>query len=48
LGKGNLGATGHCTHCGTQCPGVFDGPPGDWGQKRVPVNMKRFSAQKKS
>ncbi len=45
LGEWNLDATGHCTNCGTRCPGVFDGPPGDWGQKRVPINMKKFAAQ---
>ena len=31
--------TGNCGHCGTVLPGVFDGPPGDWGRKRVPVNL---------
>jgi pyruvate formate lyase activating enzyme len=45
LGEWNLDGSGHCTQCGLKCPGVFDGPPGDWGQKRVPVNMKRFTAQ---
>ena len=45
LGEWNLDATGHCTNCGAQCPGVFDGPPGDWGQKRVPINMKKFAAR---
>ncbi|MFC4998656.1 AmmeMemoRadiSam system radical SAM enzyme [Dactylosporangium cerinum] len=28
---------GHCVHCGTQLPGVFDGPAGDWGRRRLPV-----------
>jgi hypothetical protein len=21
---------------------VFDGPPGEWGQKRLPVKLSRF------
>jgi pyruvate formate lyase activating enzyme len=28
---------GHCVHCGTRLPGVFDGPAGDWGRRRLPV-----------
>ncbi len=31
--------TGNCTHCGTLVPGVFDGPAGDWGRKRMPVSF---------
>ncbi|MBF0562967.1 MAG: AmmeMemoRadiSam system radical SAM enzyme, partial [Alphaproteobacteria bacterium] len=30
---------GRCRSCGTQCPGVFDGPPGVWGGRRQPVRM---------
>jgi pyruvate formate lyase activating enzyme len=32
---------GRCTKCGTPCAGVFDGAPGDWGQKRLPVRIGR-------
>jgi pyruvate formate lyase activating enzyme len=32
---------GCCTKCGTPCAGVFNGPPGDWGQKRLPVRIGR-------
>ena len=32
--------TGNCADCGTPVAGVFDGPAGDWGRKRVPL---RFS-----
>jgi pyruvate formate lyase activating enzyme len=32
---------GRCAKCGTPCAGVFDGPPGDWGQKRLPVRIGR-------
>ena len=30
---------GNCPNCGTVLPGVFDGPPGDWGRKRMPVRI---------
>jgi pyruvate formate lyase activating enzyme len=30
---------GNCGNCGTVLPGVFNGPPGDWGRKRLPVNF---------
>ena len=31
---------GRCQSCGTQCPGVFDGPPGKWGSRRMPVRLE--------
>ncbi len=31
--------TGNCPNCGTVLPGVFDGPAGDWGRKRMPVRI---------
>ena len=31
--------TGNCQNCGTPVIGVFDGPPGNWGRKRVPVRI---------
>jgi len=34
-----LDAEGRCLSCGTQLPGVFEGPAGTWGRKRVPVAM---------
>jgi pyruvate formate lyase activating enzyme len=30
---------GHCRHCGTQIPGVFEDQAGTWGAKRRPVRM---------
>ncbi|GIU85468.1 MAG: AmmeMemoRadiSam system radical SAM enzyme [Acidimicrobiales bacterium] len=30
---------GRCEYCDTQIPGVFDGPVGDWGPRRVPVRI---------
>jgi hypothetical protein len=32
---------GHCKFCGEKCAGVFSGPPGTWGNKRLPVKLKR-------
>ncbi|MDQ4129632.1 MAG: AmmeMemoRadiSam system radical SAM enzyme, partial [Actinomycetota bacterium] len=32
-----LTAEGRCGSCGTQCAGVFAGPPGAWGTRRLPV-----------
>lgn len=30
---------GRCRSCGEVCAGVFDGEPGDWGAKRLPVSL---------
>ena len=35
----NLDEQGRCRQCGTPCAGVFDGPPGDWGARRLPVSL---------
>ncbi|MCH7684776.1 MAG: AmmeMemoRadiSam system radical SAM enzyme, partial [Gemmatimonadetes bacterium] len=35
----NLSDDGRCLDCDTQCAGVFDGPPGTWGAKRMPVRL---------
>lgn len=37
LSAWNLTDDGHCRHCGTACAGVFDGPPGTWGRRRMAV-----------
>lgn len=34
-------ADGRCGACGASCAGVFDGPPGTWGRRRVPVRLAR-------
>ncbi len=30
---------GSCTACGTEVAGVFDGSPGQWGAKRLPIHI---------
>ncbi len=34
-----LDEAGRCRECGTPCAGVFDGRPGGWGARRLPVNL---------
>jgi pyruvate formate lyase activating enzyme len=38
----NLTDDGRCKVCGTACAGMFDGPPGRWGAKRLPVRLNDF------
>ncbi len=42
LSDWHLTDDGCCTQCGTRCPGLFDGPAGDWGARRVRVRMSDF------
>lgn len=35
----HLDDRGRCRACGTALPGVFDGPPGDWGGRRRAVTI---------
>lgn len=39
LGDWHLDQAGRCLHCGERIAGRFDGPPGNWGAKRLPVHM---------
>jgi pyruvate formate lyase activating enzyme len=39
LGRYCLDDAGRCTACGTPVPGVFAGPPGTWGPRRLPVRL---------
>ena len=39
LSFGTAGCNLACTVCGTPTAGVFDGLPGDWGRKRLPVRL---------
>ncbi len=42
LSEWNLTDRGECTSCGTECAGLFEGPAGEWGARRLPVQMSRF------
>ena len=37
-----LDREGRCGSCRAVCPGRFDGPPGDWGARRLPVRLSDF------
>jgi len=39
LSEWHLTDDGRCRSCGTRCPGVFEGPPGTWGARRLPVRL---------
>ncbi len=39
IGDYRLTDDGHCRHCGTAVPGVYDGPVGAWGSRRLPVRL---------
>jgi pyruvate formate lyase activating enzyme len=32
-----------CTFCGAPCAGVFQPQPGNWGARRIPVDLSRFA-----
>jgi len=42
LGAWRLSDDGRCIECGTACAGRFDGPPGAWGARRLPVRLADF------
>ncbi len=39
--KWNLSDDGHCLNCGEPCDGVFNGQPGTWGARRMPIQFNR-------
>jgi pyruvate formate lyase activating enzyme len=43
LGEWNLTPDGDCKVCGARCPGVFDGSPGSWGARRLPVRLAQYA-----
>jgi pyruvate formate lyase activating enzyme len=45
VGVYRLDNTGHCQVCGAQLPGVFDGSPGQWGARRLPVTIGRVDRE---
>ena len=42
-----LDETGHCLGCGHKLAGVFEGPPGTWGPKRLPVVLSQAGAPRR-
>ncbi len=40
----NLTDGGRCRACGTPCSGRFEGAPGDWGRRRLPVRLADLAA----
>ncbi len=45
LTEWDLTDDGRCAFCGARCAGVFEGPPGDWGSRRLPVRVADFLAK---
>ncbi|UCE89101.1 MAG: AmmeMemoRadiSam system radical SAM enzyme, partial [Pseudomonadota bacterium] len=43
LSDWHLSDDGCCKSCGTQCAGIFEGAPGNWGARRLPVRLKEYS-----
>jgi len=39
LGEWRLDEQGRCLQCAAQLPGVFNGAPGTWGARRLPVRI---------
>ncbi len=39
----SLTADGRCPDCGTACAGVFEGRPGTWGARCLPVRLAAFA-----
>ncbi|MEJ2565565.1 MAG: AmmeMemoRadiSam system radical SAM enzyme [Gammaproteobacteria bacterium] len=35
---------GHCRFCDAPLAGIFAGPPGNWGPKRVPVRLRDYAS----
>ncbi len=43
LSDWNLNTKGYCNYCNTLCSGIFDETPGQWGSKRIPVQIANFN-----
>ena len=39
LSDWNLDGAGLCISCGSECPGLIENHPGDWGSKRLPIRL---------
>jgi pyruvate formate lyase activating enzyme len=44
IGAYRLTDDGRCGRCGAPCPGRFEGPPGAWGPRRLPVRLADLEA----
>jgi Pyruvate-formate lyase-activating enzyme len=42
LSDWNISHDGSCKFCGFRISGVFEGPPGTWGARRLPVRLQDF------
>ena len=42
LTEWNLDKGGCCPDCGAECAGRFEAKPGDWGAKRLPIQMSAY------
>jgi len=42
LSRWNLTSENKCNRCGSPCAGVFEGPVGQWGAKRLAVKLRDF------
>ena len=40
----HLTDAGACRTCGTVLAGRFDGPPGSWGSRRLPIRLRDVAA----
>jgi pyruvate formate lyase activating enzyme len=47
LGEYRLSTDGRCLGCGTQLPGVFEGPAGTWGPARLPVRLAQPAGRRR-
>jgi pyruvate formate lyase activating enzyme len=47
LGEWRLTDTGACSSCGTRIPGVFAGPPGHWGARRLGLRLGARAATRR-
>jgi pyruvate formate lyase activating enzyme len=47
IGHYGLTDDGRCQRCDTRIPGRFDGPPGNWGQRRAPVRLATFGGMRR-
>ncbi len=44
LSDWNLTDDGKCNGCGAPCAGIFQGAPGHWGARRMPVRLREFQS----